>query len=337
MDDLLNKHFPAGVLSNPMRAQRFAGAALSVLFVALLSACSRHEAATYQGYVEGEFVYLGSSQAGKLTALSVSRGQTVKANAPLFSLESDDESHALVQAQRQLAAARAQLADIRTGKRAPEVDVNRAQLAEAVANARKAALQLTRDEAQYRAGGIAKAQLDDSRALADASAAQVRELTNQVAVARLPARVEQIGAQKAQVEAAQASVDEAQWKVDQKRVVAAQAGIVYDTLYRIGEWVQAGNPVVQMLPPQNVKVRFFVPEPVVGGLAAGREVMVHCDGCAADVPATITYVSREAEYTPPVIYSNETRAKLVFMVEAHPAVADAAKLHPGQPVEVRLR
>jgi HlyD family secretion protein len=104
--------------------KRFSGAAFSVLLIALLSACSRHDAATYQGYVEGEFVYLGSSQGDKLTALSVSRGQTVKANASLFSLESDDEAHALAQAQQQLASARAQLADIRTGKRVPEVDVN---------------------------------------------------------------------------------------------------------------------------------------------------------------------------------------------------------------------
>jgi HlyD family secretion protein len=337
MDYLLNKDFSAGVLPKPRRARRFAGAALSVLAVALLSACSRHEAATYQGYIEGEFVYLGSSQAGKLTALPVSRGQTVKANAALFSLESDDEAHALAQAQQQLAAARAQLADIQTGKRVPEIDVNRAQLAEAVANARKAALQLTRDDAQYRAGGIAKAQLDDSRANADSTAAQVRELSRQVEVARLPARSQQITAQEAQVAAASAVVAQAQWKLDQKSVSAPSDGLVYDTLYRKGEWVAAGNPIVQLLPPQNVKVRFFVPETVVGQLPLDRSVTLHCDGCAADVPAKITYVSSQAEYTPPVIYSNESRAKLVFMVEAHPSIADATRLHPGQPVSVVLR
>ncbi|WNC91746.1 HlyD family efflux transporter periplasmic adaptor subunit [Paraburkholderia sp. FT54] len=308
-----------------------------MLLIALLSGCSRHDAATYQGYVEGEFVYLGSSQAGKLTALSVSRGQTVKANASLFSLESDDEAHALAQAQQQLAAARAQLADIQTGKRVPEVDVNRAQLSEAVANARKAALQLTRDEAQYSAGGIAKAQLDDSRANADSTAAQVRELSHQVEVARLPARSQQIIAQEAQVAAADAVVAQARWKLDQKRVSAPAEGLVYDTLYRQGEWVPAGNPIVQMLPPQNVKVRFFVPETIVGQLALNRRVILHCDGCPADVPAKITYVSSEAEYTPPVIYSNESRAKLVFMIEAHPSIADATKLHPGQPVSVVLQ
>ncbi|MFM0279130.1 HlyD family efflux transporter periplasmic adaptor subunit [Paraburkholderia sediminicola] len=308
-----------------------------LLAATVLAACSHRDNNVYQGYIEGEFVYLGSSQSGKLTQLTVARGQTVDASAPVFTLESVDESAALQQAQRQLAAARALLADIQTGKRRPEVNVTKAQLAQAVANTRKAALQLTRDEAQYRAGGIPKAQLDDSRANADATAAQVRELSNQVDVAQLPGRSQQITAQSAQVEAAQAAVAQAQWKLDQKRVSAPAKGLVYDTLYRVGEWVQAGNPVVQMLPPQNVKVRFFVPETVVGKLAPGRALSIHCDGCSADVPAKITYISSEAEYTPPVIYSNENRAKLVFMVEARPSAADAVKLHPGQPVAVNLQ
>ncbi|KWA82904.1 secretion protein HlyD [Burkholderia ubonensis] len=303
-----------------------------------LAACGQRadERATYQGYVEGEFVYLSSSQSGTLTQLAVQRGQSVAANTPAFALEAVDETAALQQAQHQLAAAQAQLADLRTGKRPPEVNVTKAQLAQAVAQAGKAADQLARDERQYRAGGISAQQLDDSRTAARTSAAQVRELRSQVDVARLPGRSQQIAAQAAQVDAAQAAVAVAQWKLDQKRVAAPAAGRVYDTLYRLGEWVQAGSPVVQMLPPQNVKVRFFVPEAAVASLAPGRAVAIHCDGCAADVPARITYVSSQAEYTPPVIYSNESRTKLVFMIEARPAVADAPKLHPGQPVAVRV-
>nr|WP_198356867.1 HlyD family secretion protein [Burkholderia ubonensis] len=303
-----------------------------------LAACGQRadERATYQGYVEGEFVYLSSSQSGTLAQLAVQRGQNVAANTPAFALEAVDETAALQQAQHQLAAAQAQLADLRTGKRPPEVNVTKAQLAQAVAQAGKAADQLARDERQYRAGGISAQQLDDSRTAARTSAAQVRELRSQVDVARLPGRSQQIAAQAAQVDAAQAAIAVAQWKLDQKRVAAPAAGRVYDTLYRLGEWVQAGSPVVQMLPPQNVKVRFFVPEAAVASLAPGRAVAIHCDGCAADVPARITYVSSQAEYTPPVIYSNESRTKLVFMIEARPAVADAPKLHPGQPIAVRM-
>ena len=307
--------------------------------VVLLGGCGRpaDDVATYQGYVEGEFVYLSSSQAGTLTQLSVERGQAVAAGTPVFSLEAVDETAALRQAQHQLEATRAQLADLQTGKRPPEIAVTRAQLAQATAQAARAATQLARDERQYAAGGLSKQQLDDSRTSEQTTAAQVRELQNQVDVARLPGRAQQVAAQAAQVDAAQAAVAAAQWKLDQKRVAAPAAGRVYDTLYRVGEWVQAGNPVVQMLPPQNLKVRFFVPEAAVASIAPGRTVTIRCDGCPADVPARVTYVSHEAEYTPPVIYSNESRTKLVFMVEARPAVADAPKLHPGQPVAVRMR
>ncbi|MGU7780867.1 HlyD family secretion protein [Burkholderia sp. PU8-34] len=319
----------------PARATPFA----LVACLALAAGCGQRtsDQASYQGYVEGEFVYLSSSQSGTLTQLAVQRGQTITANAPAFALEAVNETAALQQAQHQLAAAQAQLADLQTGKRPPEVNVAKAQLAQAAAQAGKAADQLARDERQYAAGGISKQQLDDSRASAQTTAAQVRELQSQVDVARLPGRSQQITAQAAQVDAAQAAVAVAQWKLDQKRVAAPASGLVYDTLYRLGEWVQAGNPVVQMLPPQNVKVRFFVPETAVATLAPGRAVAIHCDGCAADVPARITYVSSEAEYTPPVIYSNESRTKLVFMIEARPAVADAPKLHPGQPVAVRAQ
>jgi HlyD family secretion protein len=301
------------------------------------SGCSQHARDSYQGYVEGEFVYLASSQAGQLTRLAVARGQTVAADAPVFALESQSEIDAVAQAREQLAAARAQRADMLTGKRRREIDVVEAQLAQAQADAMRASTQLARDEEQFRVGGIPKSQLDDSRAAAMSAQARVRELQGQLDVARLPGRDQQIRAQAAQVEAAQAALAQAQWKLDQKSVRAPHAGLVFDTMYRSGEWVPAGSPVVRMLPPENVKVRFFVPETLVGALAPGRPVRIHCDGCGADVPAVLSFVSDQAEYTPPVIYSNETRAKLVFLVEARPLTADAPRLRPGQPVEVALR
>lgn len=211
-----------------------------------------------------------------------------------------------------------------------------AQLAQAAAADKLSATQLVRDAAQFRAGGIPQAQLDTSRSTAQTNAQRVRELTNQLRIAQLPARTDQIRAQAAQVEASRAAVAQAQWRLDQKAQKATQGGLVFDTLYREGEWVGAGSPVVRMLPPANVKVRFFVPEGVVGRLKPGQAVRIRCDGCAAEVNATISYVANEAEYTPPVIYSNTRRDKLVFMVEARPAAVDGPRLRPGQPVEVML-
>lgn len=316
-----------------MQLNRWALASSSLLLLA--AACSGHQEA-YQGYAEGEFVYVSSSQPGRLDQLTVARGQQVAAGARLFALESAQEQAAERQAQHQLAAAQAQLEDLKTGKRPAEVAVTSEQLAQSEIAARKSRSQRERDEAQYRAGGISREQLEATRAQADADAAKVLELEHQVQVARLPGREGQLRAQAEQVQAAAAAAAEATWKLDQKTLVAPKAGLVYDTLYREGEWVAAGTPVIRMLPPENIKVRFFVPETVVGGLAPGRTVSVRCDGCAAEVPATISFISPESEYTPPVIYSNETRAKLVYMIEARPSPQDAPKLHPGEPLEVRF-
>jgi len=311
---------------------------VALLIAALvLPACSGSPRTTYQGYVEGEFVYLASSQPGHLEHLAVVRGQQVAGGAPVFRLEATEEEAEQRQAQRQLGVAEAQLADIETGKRPPEVDVIRAQLLQAQAAARKSAEQRERDEAQYRAGGISREQLEATLAQATSDAAHVSELQSQLEVARLPGRQQQLKAQSAQVLYAQAVLAQANWRLGQKSVAAPRAGLVYDTLYREGEWVAAGSPVVRMLPPQNIKVRFFVPETVLGSITTGRKVSLHCDGCAADIPATVTYVSSESEYTPPVIYSNETRGKLIYMIEARPTAQDAEKLHPGQPLAVSLR
>jgi HlyD family secretion protein len=319
----------------PRKAAALATAALAM--VVGCAGCSRNAPGTYQGYVEGEFIYLASSQSGQLAQLAVARGQIVAADAPMFALEAQNEIDAVAQAHQQLQAAQAQQADMLTGKRRPEIEVVAAQLDQARTDASRADTQYRRDQDQYQAGGIPKSQLDDSRAAAASSAAHVRELDGQLEVARLPGRGQQIRAQEAQIRAAQAALAQAQWRLDQKSVHAPHAGLVFDTMYRSGEWVPAGGAVVRMLPPENVKVRFFVPETAVGALAPGRAVRIRCDGCAADVTAKVTFVSDQAEYTPPVIYSNETRAKLLFLAEARPQPSDATKLHPGQPVEVTLQ
>lgn len=301
----------------------------------LLAGCFREARPGFQGYVEGDFVNVATSEPGQLEQLLVAKGGQVAAGAPLFVLESAHEAAALRQAQGQLAAAQALRQDLQSGKRPPELEVVKAQLAQARAEATRAATELERDSAQFATGGIAQAQLDRSRAAAEAAAARVSELEHQLEVANLPAREDQVRAQEAQVAAARAAVDQMQWRLEQKAVAAPVAGLVFDTLYKPGEWVPSGRPVVRLLPPDAVKIRFYVPETALGTLALGQALTIRCDGCAEDIPATVAYIATEAEYTPPIIYSNETRSKLVFMVEAKPG--DGTNLHPGQPVEVILR
>ena len=320
-----------------MRMPRPLPAALAPWVLLVLAGCGNNDTAFYQGYVEGDYVYVASSEAGRLDTLAVRRGQQVDADAPLYTLDATRETAARDQARAELASARAQLEDIATGKRPPEVDVSVAQLAQAQAASRRSAAQLQRDNAQFRIGGISRSQLDDSREQAQSDAARVRELAAQLEVTRLPGRDEQRRAQAAQVDAAGAALAQAEWTLAQKQLAAPAAGRVFDTMYRVGEWVPAGSPVVSLLPPGNIKVRFFVPETVVGSLKVGQQAALRCDGCGDPIPVRIDYVSDQAEYTPPVIYSRESRSKLVYMVEARPAPEAAARLHPGQPVEATLQ
>lgn len=301
-----------------------------------LPGCSRKPTNSYQGYVEGKFVYVASPQAGRLTHLAVSRGDTIAVSHPLFSLDQQPEAAAARQAEQLLRESEARLKDLRTGKRPPEIDVTRAQLMQALAEKNKSVDILKSYESQYTAGGVSLTDLISARAAVASNDALVRQMESELVVAALPARDQQIKAQAEQVAADRAALEQATWKLQQKAITSPRDGLVFDTLYREGEWVAAGNPVVQVLPPENVEVRFFVPEPLVGKLELGQSVRVHCDGCPAEVPATITFISTQCEYTPPVIYSNENRSKLVFMVIAMPPLEKAAALHPGQPLEVTL-
>jgi HlyD family secretion protein len=150
-------------------------------------------------------------------------------------------------------------------------------------------------------------------------------------------RDKEIAAAQADVDAARAVLAQSDWRLAQRAIASTAKGVVQDTFYSEGEWVASGSPVVSLLPPGNIKLRFFVPETAVGSLKIGQPVRAACDGCSAPVAAKISFISRQAEYTPPVIYSREQRTKLVFLVEARPEPADATKLKPGQPLDVSLQ
>ena len=214
----------------------------------LLAGCSGSKTAGYQGYVEGEYVNVASPIAGRLDKLSVQRGQTVEAKAPLFSLEAEQEVAAKQQADEQFNAAQAQLADLkgapqaRSGGHAGAARASQGRTAAggAATQARRGAIQCRRYRERPARG---------FRANQAIKAARVRELEGQLDVTRLPAREDLIRAQSAQVAATRAAQSQAAWRLEQKQPAASQTALVSDTLYRQGEWVAAGSPVVRLLPP----------------------------------------------------------------------------------------
>lgn len=315
--------------------------AIVLLLLCLLlpaSGCEKKEAPRYQGYAEGEFVLVAAPAAGRLEKRWVQRGQEVAARAPLFVLEQENEKSAEREARARLRTAEARLANIKVGRRPPEIDALLAAEAQAEAARRLSLLQLERQEKLFSSGYISREQLDEVRTIHVSNTARVAEARAQLHTAQQAlGRDKEIEAARTEVEAAQAVLAQSNWRLEQRALQAPAAALVQDTFYSEGEWVPSGSPVVSLLPPGNIKLRFFVPETLLGSLKQGQPVTATCDGCGKAIAAKITYLSRQPEYTPPVIYNREQRTRLVFLVEALPEAADALRLHPGQPVDVELR
>jgi HlyD family secretion protein len=299
-----------------------------------LGACERAPTDRVQGYVEGEFVYVASPLAGELEKLSVARGAQVQRGDLLFALESAAESAERDAARRRLDKARAELEDAKKGKRPTEIDALEALLRQAQATHAFAEQELVRQENLSKSGATSAADADRARTARDQQVARIADLQSDLATAKLGARTDQIESAEQQVHAVEAELAHAEWNLEQKRQTATQAGAVFDTLYREGEWVAAGRPVAVILPPANVKVRAFVKQTQLGSIHTGDPVRVFVDGAAAPFAGHVSFISSKVEYTPPVIYSQESREKLVVMIEARFDDATAAQLHPGQPVDL---
>ncbi len=308
---------------------------VSLIAVLAISGCSKGGPRAWQGYLEGDFVYVSSPLAGRLDRLLVAKGARVEAGAPLFELEHAAEVSAQRQASQELQAATAQLEDIRKGSRPEEIAALEARLGQARAAAELSSLELARQDTLFKTGAISASDFDRARLTHESNSRAVEEDEARLGTARLGGRTDAVAAAAAAVRAASDAEAHARWGVDQKAQAAPAAALVYDTLYRQGEFVTAGSPVISLLPPSNIKVRFFVPEAEFAQLKAGDRVAVSVQGLPAPLDATVSYLSPQPEYTPPVLYNQDNRSKLVFMVEALFAPGVAADLHPGQPVGVK--
>lgn len=310
--------------------------AVIVLIAVGLAGCGKSAVPVLNGYVEGEPVRLSLPLAGRLVALNVARGDPVKPGLPLFRLESDSERAALDEAKARVIQAEAQAADLESGKRPDELAAIEASLRAGRAVLAQYQRELQRQRELAKGGYVATSSFDALQAQRDAAAAQVAEIEAQLRTARLAAREQTRQAAKAGSHAASAQLAQRQWTLDQKQAVAPIAAQVEDSYYRVGEWVPAGSPVLSLLAPTAIRARFWVPEEYLPKAQPGSKVSLSCDGCGAAMPATIRFLARTAEFTPPLIYSRDNRAKLVWLAEAVPGPADASRLRPGQPLDVTL-
>lgn len=251
-----------------------------LVLLILASAC-KPSGKTYNGYVEGEFLFIAPTTPGVLQTLSVSRGQSVKEGDDLFSLDQTNLKAALASSE--------------------------AEELQAKASFENALVEYRRARELIAANAISKSDYD------------ARKTAHDTAKAAL-----QLAAQK---------IIQTEKQLVESAPKAPSGGSAEDTFFNPGEYIAAGAPVVSLLPPENVKIRFFVPQAVLPSFPLGSEVFIRCDGCGERIKARISYISSKSEYTPPVIYSVESRDKLVFRVEAKPENFVPA-LRPGLPVDI---
>ncbi|MBN9228422.1 MAG: HlyD family efflux transporter periplasmic adaptor subunit [Legionella steelei] len=271
---------------------------LFFFMICILIASCKQENNSLQGYVDANYTYISSNFAGNLISLDVSKGNTINQGELLFTLDVEPQQSQLKKAKAELAQALAQ------------VEVKQVNLDY------QSAL-FTRYQKLVKSGGV--------------SIEQLEEVKNDY----LNAKASLI-TQQALVESSMAGLTQAKWSKANKKVYSSVSGYIYDTYFTIGELVLSGRPVLSIVTPENLKVVFFIPEPLLAQLKLKNQVTISCDGCRETYPATISYISSKTEYTPPYIFSESSRTKFVYRVEVKPSKAAFKYLHPGQPVSINL-
>jgi HlyD family secretion protein len=289
----------------------------------------------WQGYAEADFVKVGPTQPGLVTALHVARGDRVVKGAPLFDQDDSFEKAGVDQAARQLRQAEFQLANLRNPSKPSEIEQAEANLRDAEAARDKTQADLQRNQSLLKTGAATSQIVEQETYDLHSGAAKVAALQAQIQQLQGPmGRPSEIEAESEAVDAARAALAQAKWRLAQRSVVAPAAGVIADVMAQPGETLEAGAPVVSLLPPENIFVRFFIPEPGLIKVHVGDSVAFTCDNCPIDLTGTVSYIAPQAQYTPPFIYSESTRSKFVFLAEARPPIAIATTLNPGQPVTV---
>lgn len=305
-----------------------------IITAVLLAGCSNKD--IYQGYVDADYTYMATAYSGRLHKLYVRRGQRVTKGQQLFDLENQPQISDYDQAQANLAGEQAKLKDYLSGQRATIVGGILAQREQAQADLELATNNFNRTKQLFEKGVVPRSTYDDSLAQLKTNQQRVAQFEQNLKEAELGERQFRILQQTYIVKANEAASKQAQWQLSQKSLIAPDEGIIFDTYFNEGEEVSANQPVVSILSPRYMYVVFYIPEPERAKLYLNQQIEFTCDGCSKHFIGVINYISPQAEYTPPLIYSRESRSKLVYRVQAIVSKDIAYQIHPGQPVDITL-
>jgi HlyD family secretion protein len=267
---------------------------LGLILALALAGCGQSDNNHWLGYAEGDYAYISAPQAGWVVQVAVKRGDFVSKGQVLFTLDDTSQVAARDTATAQIAQAEG-------------------QLVQAKATLDLAQKELVRQTGLLQSHATSQQNYDQAKSTEETAAAQVAQII-------------------ASENQARASLTNATYQLTQRQVISQTAGRVEDVYFRQGEYAPAMTPVIEVLPPENVYVRFFVPESDLSRLRLNEAVLIDCDGCKP-IEAKVAFIASQEEFTPPVIFSISSRDKLVFKAEAR--LPGGLKLNPGQPVDVR--
>lgn len=286
----------------------------------------------FQGYVEGENLYLAAPYEGKLVKKAVSRGDHVDKDQVLFQIDPKPESMAVEQLAEGQKEAEYLTIDLEKPRRALEIQALEDQVYIVDASLALANIRLKRYNELYQKQAVDLDHVDEARSYVKQLEATKAQAVANLDLGMMGARVDQIKAQHARLSQAHLALSLGMWKLSQKTVSAPTDGLIFDTYYQEGEFVPAGHPIASLLPRENIRIEFFVPARTLPKLQLNQTVEFTCEGCASVNKAVINYISPEAEYIPPLVYSRENSDKVVFRIKAK--IVDPLQFKPGQPVEI---
>lgn len=308
---------------------------LTAFIAAVIPGFGEQPAQVYNGYVEADYLYVAPLSPGRITAINAREGQAVSAGEQLIRLEDDSQRAALRAAEANVAVAQANLDNLMTGSREAEIEVIRASLANAQADQHLAQTTLDRSLQLIEKGLVPPAKVDSDRARLESANALVAQLKAELHVAELPARSGQQLAAEAALDGARADLDRARSELRDRVIAVPKSGLVDRIYFDAGEVAATGAPILSLFQPDQLKVIFFVPEPQRASFALGESLPLSCDGCPDGLTASVTRLAPSPQHTPPILYSRDERARLVFRAEA--VIKDPKGLLPGQPVTVGPR
>lgn len=304
--------------------------AFLLITTACLISCGSSKKHLYQGYVEGENIYLASPYSGNLLEALVQRGQRVKKGDLLFKLDPYPQILDIQEATAALKKGKQQEINLKMPRRSQEINAIKAQIGQVEEQMALAAIRVKRNQNLYAKHFVDKDTLDASQERYTELTYLKAQFEANLALAKEGSRFHEIKAQQEQVEGLKAKLKQSEWELLQKTFYAPADGVIFDTYFRPGEFVDSGRPVAALLTPNNIRIEFFVPADGLAALQVGQKIVFECDGCAKNNQASIVYISPEAEYIPPLVYSRENSDKLVFRVKA--AIEHSKNFKPGQPI-----